>query len=96
MKRYAVVLILTVALLAAGCVPKTVAAGGVVVRGEPVPAPAVDYAALTAGEDLVFITPSGKKFHEAGCPYLSDPPIAITRAQAGLDYTPCSRCHPEP
>ena len=94
MKRYFGAVLLLIVLILSACVPNTVTSGSVVVRGQPTPAPSVDYAALAAAEDLVFITPSGSKYHKYNCPHVSDPPIAITLGQAEEEgYTPCSRCH---
>lgn len=96
MKRGLFIFLIVLLLLTAACVSDTVQSGGVVVRGEPSPTPSVDYAALAADEDLVLITPSGKKYHTADCSHLSTPPIGITKEQAiEGGYTPCSRCHPE-
>ena len=96
MKRGFLILLIIMLMLTAACVPDTVRSGGVVVRGEPTPAPSVDYAALAEAEDLVLITISGKKYHRSGCKHLSDPPIAITKEQAAEGgYTPCSHCNPQ-
>lgn len=43
----------------------------------------------------VYITPSGKKYHEKGCSYLSDKAFSILLKDAKeKGYTPCSRCNP--
>lgn len=44
---------------------------------------------------LVYITPSGGKYHTRSCVYLSDDaiPIALDDARRG-GYQPCSRCQP--
>ncbi len=96
-KRFFTVGSLLFVLILSACVPDTVSQGGIVVRGEPAPARSVDYAALAEQEGLVFVTPSGKKYHKPGCSYVIVPPIAITPVQAEQEgYTPCSRCFAEP
>jgi len=48
-----------------------------------------------SGSATVYITASGSKYHEKGCPYLSDSAIPISIKSAKEDgYTACSRCHP--
>jgi competence protein ComEC len=43
----------------------------------------------------VYITKTGKKYHCAGCQYLSKSKYSISLADAKSEgYTPCSRCHP--
>ena len=97
MKRCVCVIMLCCVLFASACVPETVGSRGVVLRGQPAPSPSVDYAALADKEGLVFVTLTGSKYHKPGCTFVSDPPIAITLAQAEQEgYTPCSRCHPAP
>jgi micrococcal nuclease len=45
--------------------------------------------------DIVYITNTGKKYHRAGCRYLSKSSIPITRQEAiARGYTPCSVCKP--
>ena len=45
-------------------------------------------------ESIVYVTKSGKKYHKAGCSYLSDSSIPITLEQALQEgKEPCSRCH---
>ncbi len=42
---------------------------------------------------IYYITSSGKKYHKAGCSYLSKSRIAITQEQlSDGGYTACSRC----
>lgn len=43
----------------------------------------------------VYITRTGKKYHRAGCRYLSHSsiPVSLKEAQAN-GYAPCSVCHP--
>ncbi|MGA2496919.1 MAG: hypothetical protein ABSH20_04215 [Tepidisphaeraceae bacterium] len=43
----------------------------------------------------VHVTRTGKKYHRAGCAYLSKSDIPITLDQAkAKGYTPCSKCNP--
>ena len=45
--------------------------------------------------DIVYITKTGKKYHRAGCRYLSKSAIPIERKEAiARGYTPCSVCKP--
>ena len=68
------------------------------------PAPPVDIPAPTMAPPeptenkqsyTVYITETGKKYHRAGCQYLSQSciPIDLDRA-IGKGYTPCSKCDP--
>lgn len=63
----------------------------VVVKPTPAPAPAPSENKSVT----VYITNSGKKYHVAGCRYLSKSQISISLddAKAG-GYGPCSVCHP--
>jgi len=46
-------------------------------------------------DDIVYITPTGKKYHKLGCRYLNENPIPISRQEAIVQgYTPCSVCKP--
>lgn len=51
---------------------------------------------LELGNDLVFVTKTGKKYHRRNCYYLKESKIAITRKDATekYKYTPCSKCNP--
>lgn len=82
-------------LLLAACVPKTVAFGGIVLRGaEPVATVAPEELSSYTDEHVVYVTRSGEKYHEAGCSYLSESSIPVTLEQALLEgREPCSRCH---
>lgn len=41
----------------------------------------------------VYVTNSGKKYHQTGCQYLSNSKIAISLDEAELEgYEPCSKC----
>jgi competence protein ComEC len=43
----------------------------------------------------VYITKTGKKYHRAGCQYLSKSCIPIDLEDAkDRGYTPCSKCNP--
>lgn len=44
----------------------------------------------------VYITRTGKKYHRAGCRYLSKSKISIPLQEAKQWYTPCSVCNPPP
>ncbi|HEX9059528.1 MAG TPA: hypothetical protein VF941_05055 [Clostridia bacterium] len=46
-------------------------------------------------EVTVYVTRTGKKYHRAGCRYLSRSEIPISLKDAEAEgYTPCSVCHP--
>jgi len=47
-----------------------------------------------ARKGVVFVTKSGKKYHSAGCRYLSKSKIAIVLANARRSHSPCSKCAP--
>jgi hypothetical protein len=63
-------------------------------------APAVSRSAASTvqfqqNEQTVYITRTGKKYHRAGCRYLSHSSIPVSLREAQADgYTPCSICHP--
>lgn len=93
MKKITFVLIVIVLLLC-GCVNEKAAQGGVVVRGEAAAEPAYADIHIPENETIVYITPNGEKYHEAGCPFLSDTAVPVTLEQALLEgRAPCSRCH---
>jgi len=49
----------------------------------------------TDGNDTVYVTRTGKKYHRAGCSSLSKSCIPISRKEAeSRGYAPCSRCKP--
>ena len=48
--------------------------------------------AMTANDDTVYVTQSGKKYHRAGCRLLSDNATALSLSQARLEYEPCRLC----
>lgn len=43
---------------------------------------------------IVYITNTGKKYHEDGCSYLKKSKIEINLEDARYSYEPCSRCNP--
>ena len=45
-------------------------------------------------EQTVYVTDSGKKYHRAGCRYLSKSQIPIGLSDAKQSYAPCSVCNP--
>ena len=65
-----------------------------VVAPTPVPqAPAVSNEA--ASGDTVYVTATGTKYHRAGCRYLKESSIAMSRSDAiAQGYTPCKVCNP--
>jgi hypothetical protein len=93
-KRLFILLTVCILLLAA-CAPGAVASDIVVLRGaEPVLLLSPDELSAYTSEHIVYVTRTGKKYHEAGCSYLSDSSIPITLEQALLEgKEPCSRCH---
>ena len=66
------------------------------------PAPVVDEpeaepdlaAADDDEESAVYVTRTGKKYHRAGCRYLSRSMIPISLEDAQAEYDPCSVCNP--
>jgi len=48
--------------------------------------------AMTAGDDTVYVTQSGKKYHRAGCRLLSANKTALLLSQARLEHEPCRLC----
>jgi hypothetical protein len=51
----------------------------------------IDHATPVIG-DTVYVTPSGKKYHRAGCRLLSENKTALPLSQARLEYEPCRLC----
>jgi len=45
-------------------------------------------------EETVYITRTGRKYHRAGCRYLSRSMIPISLEDAQAEYEPCSVCEP--
>lgn len=81
---------------APGSAPATPAPAG---PGTPVPVPTPTPtpapAATPAGSGEVFVTPSGKKYHRAGCRFVTANARAIPLAEAREKYEPCSACDPD-
>lgn len=49
---------------------------------------------LPPGEDTVYVTASGTKYHRDGCSHLSDTKEAIALSEAlRMGYTPCADCY---
>jgi hypothetical protein len=48
--------------------------------------------AATIGDDTVYVTQSGKKYHRAGCRLLSENKTALPLSQARLEHEPCRFC----
>ena len=93
-KRLFILIIICMLLLSAW-VPDTAASGGVVLRGAAnVSLLSPDELSAYTDEPIVFVTRTGKKYHEAGCSHLSKSSIPVTLEQAQLEgREPCSRCH---
>jgi hypothetical protein len=93
-KRVLCIIAICILLLAA-CAPPSSAADIVVLRSaEPVSTVSPEDLAQYTSEHIVYVTRSGKKYHEAGCSYLSESSIPITLEQAVQEgKEPCSRCH---
>ncbi len=51
----------------------------------------IGHATRVAG-DTVYVTPSGKKYHRAGCRLLSANKTALPLSQARLEHEPCRLC----
>ena len=50
---------------------------------------------MEAAATVVYVTPSGKKYHTATCRYVQKTKQAIGRRRAGEDgYDPCTVCKP--
>ena len=45
--------------------------------------------------DVVYVTRTGKKYHQAGCRHLSASKIKVSLAAAKQRYSPCAVCNPE-
>lgn len=54
-----------------------------------------DESPASSSDAVVYVTPSGSKYHTSSCSYLGDnaEETTLSRAQA-QGYTPCSKCHP--
>ena len=59
--------------------------------------PDSDSAVPPASSDasMVYVLPSGTKYHKSTCSYCSDKATAVTKTDAEASgYTPCSKCNP--
>jgi endonuclease YncB( thermonuclease family) len=65
-------------------------------RPAPVTADATGNAPSAAGETLVYVTPSGSKYHRADCRFAKGTARAITLDEARRRHQPCSVCKPPP
>lgn len=93
MKKFVITLIV-ISLLLCGCANEKAALGGVVVRGDTPTEPPYSEIRIPDDQTVVYITLTGKKYHEAGCPFLKDTAIPVTREQVIMEERePCSRCH---
>lgn len=53
------------------------------------------YSAPNSSGAKVYVTPSGSRYHEKGCDYLSDNAFSISLKEAKKNgYTACSKCNP--
>ena len=50
--------------------------------------------ATAAGEQTVYVTRTGSKYHKAGCRYLSKSAIPMKLKDAAARYAPCGVCNP--
>lgn len=95
MAKRVLILITVCMLLLAVWAPDTAASGGVVLRGAAnVFLLSPDELSAYTNEAIVYVTRTGKKYHQAGCSHLSKSSIPVTLEQAQLEgKQPCSRCH---
>lgn len=49
----------------------------------------------TVGNKMVYITPTGTKYHAENCKFAGDGAYAVPLAQAKNDYAPCDYCNPD-
>lgn len=57
--------------------------------------PVVNDDSITAVDDIVYITPTGKKYHRKSCIYTKDKKCtAVSKAEAEKTYDPCAVCNP--
>lgn len=53
------------------------------------------YSASNSSGVTVYVTPSGKRYHEKGCKYLSDEAFSISLKEAKKNgYSACTKCKP--
>lgn len=92
MKKALFLFIVSAILLLCGCVNDTVAQGGVVLRAiSPAQSPKVS---IPADENIVYVAPSGAKYHTLECPLFDEAYLPVTLEQAIQEgKEPCSRCH---
>ena len=69
-------------------------ADGLTSTGSVTEAQPVEAATPTDDSVTVYVTRTGKKYHRAGCRYLSKSRIPIPLDEARLRYGPCSGCNP--
>ena len=82
MKRLTGLFLLVVGLLYLTPVPP--------LRAQPTP-----HSLQAPQSETVYITKTGKRYHRAGCRYLSHSSIKTTVTEAKANgYTPCKVCHP--
>lgn len=92
MKKFAV-LCLVCAFLLSACMPQTIRGGGIVVHADA--CETASYLSYYSDEMIVYVTRSGKKYHNADCSHLTDSAMPISLEQALAEgKTPCSYCHP--
>lgn len=94
MKKALVIILISFLWLFCSCANEKAAEGGVVLRGASPTEPPYSQIRLPDNEAIVYITPTGKKYHTADCSLLSDTAIPITLEQAQQEgREPCSHCH---
>ncbi len=94
MKKALIIILISLSWLLCGCENEKAAGGGVVLRGVSPTEPPYSQISLPDNESIVYLTPTGKKYHTADCPLLSDTALPVTLEQALQEgLKPCSRCH---
>lgn len=87
-------LLLLALLLCGGCADDIASQGGVVARGASPTEPPASQITLPENATVVYVTPTGQKYHAADCPLLGGAAFPVTLEQALEDgFAPCSRCH---
>lgn len=51
-------------------------------------------APIAAGETVVYVTRTGKKYHAATCEHLAKSKFSVPLSRARAEYGPCSQCNP--
>lgn len=69
-------------------------AGGATARSLVRPAGREPPPQLRAGDTVVYVTRTGRKYHRQDCPHASKSGRPIALREAGKRYGPCSRCDP--